>query len=110
MLIIEKKEDVQTLRHLGATDQQIIRIFLFEGRLISTIGAIIGVGIGLIICYLQQTFGFITLGDSSGNFVIDSYPVSIHLQDVFLIFITVLIVGYIALWYPVKRLSIRLLN
>lgn len=110
MLIIEKKEDVQTLRHLGATNQQIIRIFLFEGRLISTIGAIIGVGIGLIICYLQQTFGFITLGDSSGNFVIDSYPVSIHLQDVFLIFITVLIVGYIALWYPVKRLSIRLLN
>lgn len=110
MLIIEKKEDVQTLGHLGATNQQIIRIFLFEGRLISTIGAIIGVGIGIIICYLQQTFGFITLGDSSGNFVIDSYPVSIHLQDVFLIFITVLIVGYIALWYPVKRLSIRLLN
>ena len=109
MLMIEKKDDVQTLRHLGATDRQITGIFLFEGRMISTFGAMAGVVIGLILCYLQQTFGFITLGDSSGTFVIDAYPVSIHLTDVFFVFVTVLIVGYMAIWFPVRNLTKRLL-
>lgn len=110
MLIIEKKNDIVTLRNLGATDNQIIRIFLFEGRMISTFGAAIGIVLGLLLCYLQQTFGFITLGDSSGNFVIDTYPVSVHLGDIALVFVTVLLVGYIAIWYPVKNLSRKLLD
>ena len=110
MLIIEKRNDVRTLRNLGATDTQIVQIFLFEGRMISTFGAIIGVAIGLILCYLQQVFGFISLGESSGNFVIDSYPVSVHLWDVVLVFFTVMIVGYIAMWYPVRSLSKKLLD
>ena len=110
MLIIEKRNDVRTLRNLGATDTQIVQIFLFEGRMISTFGAIIGVAIGLILCYLQQVFGFISLGESSGNFVIDAYPVSVHLWDVVLVFFTVMIVGYIAMWYPVRSLSKKLLD
>ncbi len=110
MLIIDKKADVHTLRNLGAQDSHIIRIFLFEGQLISGIGALAGILIGLLLCYLQQTFGFITLGDSAGSFVIDAYPVSIRLWDIALVFMTVLTVSNLALWYPVKYLSHRLLN
>ncbi len=100
MLIIDKKADVRTLRNLGATDSQIIRIFLFEGRLISGFGALAGIALGLLLCYLQQAFGLITLGKSSGSFVIDAYPVSVRPWDV----------SYGALWYPVRYLSKRLLD
>lgn len=110
MLIIDKKEDVRTLRNLGAKDNQIIRIFLFEGRLISGAGALGGIVLGIFLCYLQQTYGFITLGNSSGNFVVDAYPVSIHPWDVAIVFFTVLLVSYGALWYPVRYLSKRLLD
>ena len=110
MLIIDKKDDVVTLRNLGATDHQIIRVFLFEGRMISTIGAIIGIGIGLLLCWLQQTYGLVSLGESSGSFVVDAYPVSVHPIDILVIFGTVVIVGYISVWYPVRYLSKRLLS
>ena len=110
MLIIDKKEDVRTLRNLGAKDNQIIRIFLFEGRMISGFGALIGILVGLGLCYLQQTYELITLGNSSGSFVVDAYPVSIHLWDVVIVFFTVLLVSYGALWYPVRYLSKRLLE
>lgn len=108
MLIIDKKNDVVTLRNLGANDNQIVRIFLFEGRMISFIGAIAGVIIGLALCFAQQEFGLISLGDS-GSFIVDSYPVSIHIWDVILVFATVLIVGFLSVWYPVRYLSKRLL-
>ncbi len=110
MLIIDKKDDVRTLRNLGAKDHQVIRIFLFEGRLISGAGALAGILLGLLLCYLQQTYGFITLGKSSGSFVVDAYPVSVQLWDVVLVFFTVLLVGYCALWYPVRYLAKRLLD
>ncbi len=89
MLIIDKRDDVNTLRNLGANDNQIVRIFLFEGRMISFIGASLGVVLGLFLCWLQQKYGLIALG-SSGTFVVDAYPVSVHLTDVIVIFITVL--------------------
>ena len=103
MLIIDKKEDVVTLRNLGANDRQISQIFLFEGRLISAFGAIIGIGLGLLLCWLQQQYGLVSLGSSSGSFVINAYPVSVHYDDVALIFLTVIVVGWVAVWYPVKR-------
>ena len=109
MLIIDKKDDVMTLRNLGASDKQITRIFLFEGRLISALGAIIGIIIGLVLCWAQQTFGLVKLGSSSGSFVVDAYPVSVHPEDIILIFLTVLIVGFLAVWYPVRYFSRRLL-
>ena len=109
MLIIDKKNDVNTLRNLGATDKQIVRVFLFEGRMISLIGAIVGIGFGLLLCWLQQQYGLVSLGGSSGNFVVDAYPVSVHYTDVLIIFITVLAAGWIAVWYPVRYLSKRLL-
>ena len=109
MLIIEKKNDVNTLRNLGATDKQISQIFLFEGRMISAIGAVLGIGVGLLMCFLQQQYGIVSLGDSSGNFVVNAYPVSVHYGDVAIIFVTVLTVGWLAVWYPVRYLSKRLL-
>jgi len=110
MLIIDKKDDVVTLRNLGASDKQIARIFLFEGRMISAIGAIIGIGIGLLLCLLQQEYGFVKLGGSEGSFIVDAYPVSVHYTDVLLIFVTVLAVGWLSVWYPVRYLSKRLIG
>ena len=109
MLIIDKKEDVRTLRNLGADDKLISRIFLFEGRMISMFGAVTGIVLGLILCLIQQKFGLISLG-GDGNFVVDAYPVSVHWGDVLLIFLTVLIVGFLSVWYPVRYLSKRLLD
>lgn len=109
MLIIDKRDDVVTLRNLGASDSQIVRIFLFEGRMISFIGAFVGVALGLLLCWLQQEFGFIRLG-SSGSFVVDAYPVSVEVADVVVVFVTVLLVGFLSVWYPVRYLSKRLLN
>ena len=110
MLIIDKKDDVVTLRNLGASDKQIIRIFLFEGRMISALGAVIGILIGLLLCWIQQTFGVVSLGQSSGSFVVDAYPVSVHPTDIILIFFTVLLVGFLAVWYPVRYFARRLLE
>ena len=110
MLIIDKKEDVVTLRNLGATDHQITRIFLFEGRMISAIGAILGVLIGLLLCWLQQQYGIVRLGSSEGSFVVDAYPVSVHQWDIVLIVFTVMAVGFLSVWYPVRYFSRRLLR
>ena len=112
MLIIEKKNDVVTLRGLGADDQLISRIFLFEGCLISFLGALVGVVLGLTLCLVQQEFGILTLGSgaSAGAFVVDAYPVSVHWQDVVLILVTVLVIGFLSVLYPVKFFSQRLLE
>ncbi len=109
MLIIDKKEDVVTLRNLGAKDKQITRIFLFEGRLISIIGAFLGIGIGLLLCLLQQQFGLVSMGNGDG-FIVTAYPVSVHYSDVAIIFLTVIAAGWLAVYYPVRELSKRLLK
>ena len=109
MLIIDKREDVVTLRNLGASDSQIVCIFLFEGRMISFFGAFVGVALGLFLCWLQQAFGLIRLGNS-GSFVVDAYPVSVEAMDVLVVFVTVLLVGFLSVWYPVRYLSKRLLK
>ena len=112
MLIIEKKNDVVTLRGLGADDRLISRIFLFEGCLISFLGALVGVVLGLTLCLVQQEFGILTLGSgaNAGAFVVDAYPVSVHWQDVLLILVTVLVIGFLSVLYPVKFFSQRLLE
>jgi ABC-type antimicrobial peptide transport system permease subunit len=109
MLMIEKKQDVQTLRSMGATDKQICNIFMFEGRMISMAGATIGLLLGLLLCWLQQEYGLISMGQSEGSFIVEAYPVSVHPWDLVLIFVTVLLVGWAAVWYPVRYLSKNLL-
>ena len=109
MLMIDKKNDVVTLRNLGATDKQIVHIFLFEGRMISVMGAVIGIAIGLLLCWLQQQYGIVRLGQSEGSFIVDAYPVSVHPWDIILIFFTVIAVGFLSVWYPVRYFAKRLL-
>ena len=110
MLIIEKRGDVLTLRHLGLNNARIRSIFMTEGRLISLLGAIVGVVLGLLLCWLQQEYGLIKLGNNGNNFIVRAYPISVHLDDIALVFFTVLAVGFLAVWYPVHALSKRLLQ
>ena len=105
MLIIDKRDDVVTLRNLGASDRQITRIFLFEGCMISCLGAVIGIGLGLLLCWLQQQYGIVSLGSTEGTFLVDAYPVSVHPWDVVLVFVTVLVVGFLSVWYPVRNFA-----
>ena len=109
MLIIDKRGDVDTLRHMGADSKLIFRVFLYEGQLITTLGALIGTVVGLGLCWAQQCFGLVKMDSSDGNFIIDAYPVSIHSTDVVMVFFTVIIVGYISVWYIVKYLCKRFL-
>ncbi len=105
MLMIEKKDDVETLRNMGANDRQIQQIFLFEGWMISGFGALLGIFVGVVLCWMQQEFGLIRLGDTAGSFIIDAYPVHILLLDILTVFLTVLAIGFLAAWYPVHYLG-----
>lgn len=109
MLMIDKRQDVRTLRSLGATDGQVCDIFMLEGRMISLAGAAVGLLLGLALCWLQQEFGLISMGSSAGSFIVEAYPVSVHVGDLVLVFLTVLVVGWAAVWWPVRYLSRRLL-
>lgn len=101
VLIIEKRKDIGILSSLGADYKTISRIFQFEGLMISFFGGIAGLLIGLVICWLQQKFGLIKLA-GNGSFIIDAYPVSVRIFDIFGVLITVLTIGFSASWYTVK--------
>ncbi len=104
MLIIEKRDNMETLRSMGAERNTISNIFVYEGIIISAIGAVAGVAGGLALCLLQQHCGVLSMGDA-GSFVVDSYPVEVHLNDIATTFITVLAVGITAVWLPVRILT-----
>lgn len=104
MLIIDKKEDILILKSMGASSQLIRRIFLFEGWLISIIGAILGAALGILICWIQIKFELISL-PGSGSFVISAYPVQIIFSDIIFVLAAVLIIGFLAAIYPVKFIS-----
>ena len=106
MIIIDKKKDIRTLNNLGADRKLIQQVFLSEGLMISILGAVLGLILGLIICLLQIKYGFVKL-QGSGTFIINAYPVSIKISDILLIFFTVLIIGYLATWYPVRYIIKR---
>ncbi len=103
MLIIEKREDIGTLRALGASPGMLRRIFLLEGWLITAAGAFAGVVLGLLVCWVQLRFGIVKI-PGSGSFVIDTYPVVVKAADVAVVFLTVLTIGYLAAWYPVRTM------
>jgi putative membrane protein len=109
MLIIEKRDDAETLRHLGLTHSRIRGIFVREGMFISTLGAVLGLALGGGLCWLQQEYGLIQFG-SGQNFIIPAYPVSVHLTDIALILATVIGVGFLSVWIPVQVLTKRLLQ
>ena len=110
MLIIDKKDNIVTMRSLGATDGQIRMIFNMEGAIISFIGAVIGIAVGLALCVAQQEFHLLKLGDKDGAFIVDAYPVMVDPWDVVLVFVTVVIVSTLVSWYPVRYITKRLLG
>jgi lipoprotein-releasing system permease protein len=103
MLIIEKERDIEILKSLGANNNLIRKIFIFEGWLISIIGALGGMILGFIICWIQQRFGIIKL--SGNTLIMDAYPVVIKLKDFIIVPLTVLLIGFWAAWYPVRYLT-----
>lgn len=109
MLMIEKKDDMKTLENLGATKNRIFKIFLYEGGLISMLGASIGIITGVIICLIQQHFGIVSLGNGN-TFLTEAYPVRVALQDIIIIFGTVLVAVLITIWLPTKSLCRRILD
>lgn len=108
MLIIEKQDNMNTLRSMGADKKTISNIFVYEGIIISALGALAGIVIGIALCLAQQHFGIISMG-GDGAFVVDSYPVEVHLNDIITTFFTVLAVGIAAVWLPVRILTRKLL-
>ena len=102
MLIIEKKKDTSTLRAMGADNTLIHNIFLNEGTLIAVVGGIIGLILGIIAVLLQQYVGIIRLGDGTGNYIVDYYPVALKLTDIIVVLATIAVIGGIAAWATVK--------
>lgn len=108
ILIIEKSNDIKILKSMGATDETIARIFLFEGWLISFSGIIIGIVLGVAISFLQQHFGLLKLGGTPGAYLVDAYPVIVKLTDVLLTFIIVCIICVSTIIYPIHNLKKQL--
>lgn len=105
MLVIEKQKDITILKAMGARKSLIMRIFLAEGLIIAGIGTALGFGLGTTFCLLQQHFGIIKLEGTS--FLVDSYPVSMHAADFVLVFITIMVIGIAASWYPARRAAVE---
>ncbi|NEW82815.1 MAG: FtsX-like permease family protein [Mariniphaga sp.] len=110
MLIIDKKDDIGILRSMGADKPLIRNIFLFEGWSVSILGAVIGTIAGLAICQAQIVFGFVKLQGGGGSFIVDSYPITIIPLDILLIFCSVVLIGFVAAWFPVKHISEKFLE
>lgn len=104
MLIIDKQTDIQTLSHLGANNKMIQRIFLFEGWLISALGAMVGLAIGLIVCLVQEHLGILKLGNGT-EYVVSAYPVAVQTTDVLIVAAVVLTLGFLAAWIPARKVQ-----
>lgn len=107
MLILDKQKDIGILRSLGARDATIKQIFFLEGLLITLTGAIAGLILGLLVCFVQLKFGLVKL-QGGGSFIMDAYPVEMILTDFLYVFITIALIGSASAWLPVKRISVML--
>ncbi len=108
MLIVEKEADINSLRNMGASNSLITNIFLFEGWLITFFGIVSGIIVGLILCLLQQHFGFLRLSDVPGAFVVDAYPVVVRFWDIVVVFVSVSIISLLTVFYPINTLKKKL--
>ncbi len=108
ILIIEKKNDIRILKSMGAPNETIAQVFLFEGWLISFSGIVIGLMSGVIISFIQQRFGILKLGGTPGAYLVDAYPVIVKFTDVLLTFIIVCIICFSTIVYPIRNLKKQL--
>ena len=105
MLIIDKSEDIRILSHMGADEPTIRRIFLFEGWLISALGTLIGLIIGIAVCWGQQHYGWLKLG-TGYDYIISAYPVQVQAPDILLVAFIVLALGFLAAYYPSRKIKL----
>jgi lipoprotein-releasing system permease protein len=110
MLIIDKKADIAILQSMGANQQLVRTIFLFEGWLISLAGAVFGIIIGVLVCWLQIEFGLLKIPGNDGAFIFSAYPVEIRVSDLFATFLLVSGIGFLAAWYPIRFISGKYLS
>ena len=101
MLVIEKRDDIRMLFAMGATASMVKRIFLFEGSLVALTGAIVGLVLGVVICWLQQTYGLVSMGMVSS--LVDAYPVKMEWPDFVITALTVIAVTITVSYLPAKR-------
>ena len=106
MLIIDKRDDIRILSHMGADEPAIRRIFLLEGWLISSLGTLSGLFAGVLLCLGQQHFGWLKLG-TGAEYVISAYPVQVQAPDILLVAVIVLTLGFVAAWYPSRKIQIE---
>ena len=106
MLIIDKREDIQILSHLGADEPTIRRVFLLEGWFIAALGTLSGLLLGVLICLGQQHFGWLKMGNGS-EYVIPAYPVQVQTTDILLVALIVLALGFLAAYYPTRKMKIQ---
>jgi ABC-type lipoprotein release transport system permease subunit len=106
MLMIDKREDIRILSHLGADERTIRRIFLLEGWFISSLGALCGLILGVALCLGQQHYGWLSLG-SGAEYIISAYPVQVQPTDIAVVALIVLALGFAAAWYPAKKLKVE---
>ncbi|MBE6323215.1 MAG: ABC transporter permease [Bacteroidales bacterium] len=104
MLIIDKSDDIRTLRNMGATSGLIKRIFTIEGWMISLLGCVIGILLGALLCVLQENMGFITVPSGDGMTVMP-YPVELQVSDILIVFATVALMGLVAAYYPASQIK-----
>lgn len=108
MLIIDKKEDIQILFHMGASKSLVQSIFMWEGFLLNFSGGFIGLAIGALLCWIQQAFGLIKIGSDNAAYILNVYPVEMQIADFFIVLGIVIVLGILSTIIPVKRLSKRL--
>jgi lipoprotein-releasing system permease protein len=109
MVVLEKSKDISVLKTMGASRQWIMKVFLLEGMLSSLIGSMSGIVLGIIVCRIQMQFGIVPLA-GSGSFVVSAYPVQLQIADIFLVLITVLIIGLLAAIAPAWNASRQLVR
>ncbi len=105
MLVLEKQKDIQVLKAMGADNTRIRRIFLTEGLLLAGMGALTGTGLAVLIAYAQVKYKLIAI--EGGTFLIDYYPVELKASDFVLVLTTVLVVAFLASWFPARKAALQ---
>ncbi len=108
MLVLEKRKDISVLQSLGADRNLVRKIFLSEGLLLAVAGSFVGVGLALLICYLQMKYQLIKLAGAS--FLINYFPVKVVATDVLLVILTAMIIAFTAAWFPAQKASRQLFS
>jgi lipoprotein-releasing system permease protein len=103
MLVLQKRQEIAILKSMGATQQQIMRIFVIQGTLLGIVGTLVGTGIGFLACWLQQEFHLVSI--PSEIYFINTLPIDMRLHEFVLIAVSSVLISFLATLYPSRRAS-----